>query len=438
MSEQKEKLLLKTCDILKAEGESDFALIKDGYLGIEGDTIAYIGKKKPEGYDKEKDMHGRMLIPGLINCHGHAAMVLVRGFGSGLPLDRWLHEAIFPIEDKMSEADIEVGNAWAQMEMLKSGTTAYSDMYDKPLTAIRLCEKSGMKANLTRPVLCFDENERAEDSWRVKGTLELFERYHKACNGRIRVDYALHAEYTNKERLTREYCELCARDGARMQVHISETRKEHEECKAHYGKTPTQWFYDLGMFNSPVAAAHCVFVEDGDMRIFKEHGASVIHNPSSNMKLGSGFAPIKKMLDMGINVALGTDGAASNDNLNMFEEMHLAALIHNGISEDPTAMQPKTVFNMATRNGARLQGREDTGELRVGKKADIVAIDMEQTHLRPSFDPLSTLIYTAQGSDVCMTMVDGRILYENGEFFTIDAEKTRYEFDAAVQGLLSR
>lgn len=431
----RQKLLFKNCTILAGAGETEYAPVENGYLGVEGDTIAYIGREKPEGYETEKDMRGALLCPGLINAHTHAAMTLLRGLGSGLPLDRWLHEAIFPVEDRLTDEDIYAGNALAQMEMLSSGTTSYSDMYDKPMTAVELCAQSGMKINLCRPILSFDPSERAKDSWRVQGTLALFDGYHMAQNGRVRVDFSIHAEYTNHESLVREYAELGAERGARMHLHLSETYKEHEECKAKYNKTPAQWFYDLGVFELPTAAAHCVAVEDADIKLMKACNVSAIHNPSSNMKLGSGFAPILKMHEMGVNVALGTDGTASNDNLNMIEEMHLAALIHNGILRDPTAMPPARVLNMATRNGARLQGREDTGVLAVGKKADIIAVSTQAPHMRPLLSPLPALVYSAQGSDVMMTMVDGSILYENGEFKTIDAERVYHDVAASVKRL---
>lgn len=430
-----QKLLFKNCTILASDGVEGYAPVENGYLGVEGDVIAYIGAEKPEGYANEKDMRGAMLCPGLINTHTHAAMTLLRGLGSGLPLDRWLHEAIFPVEDRLTEADIYAGNALAQLEMLASGTTSYSDMYDHPMTAVALCEQSGMKINLCRPLLSFNTAERAKDSWRVQGTLDLFDGYHMAQNGRVRVDFAIHAEYTSHEAIVREYAALGAARGARMHLHLSETQKEHDECKMKYGKTPARWFYDLGVFALPTAAAHCVAVEAADLDILRACNVSVMHNPSSNMKLGSGFAPIPQMLAKGLNVALGTDGTASNDNLNMIEEMHLAALIHNGILRDPTAMPPAQILNMATRNGARLQGREDTGVLAVGKKADIIALSMDAPHMHPSLSPLPTLIYSAQGSDVCLTMVDGKILYENGEFKTIDAERVYHDAAAAVKHL---
>ena len=220
-----------------------------------------------------------------------------------------------------------------------------------------------------------------------------------------------------------------------MHIHLSETKTEHDECVAKYGKTPARWFNDLGTFDSPTFAAHCVWVTEEDMVLMREKGVSPVHNPTSNMKLGSGFAPIPRMLELGLNVALGTDGAASNNNLNMMEEMHLAAVLHNGFTHDPTLMKPAQVLNMATRNGARLQGRGDTGSLEVGKKADIIAIDFRKPHLYPNFEPMALLVYSAQASDVCMTMVDGKILYEDGKFLTLDPETVMNNARAAVKRL---
>lgn len=202
-----------------------------------------------------------------------------------------------------------------------------------------------------------------------------------------------------------------------------------------YGKTPTKWFYDLGIFDVPTQAAHGVKLTHDDLNLLKEKNVAVIHNPSSNMKLGSGFAPIKKMMEKGILLAIGTDGAASNNNLNLFEEMHMTSIIHKGKENDPTLLSPEELFTWVTRNGAVIQGREDSGTLEVGKKADIAAVSLDKPHMLPNRDLLSTLVYSAQGSDVCMTMVDGKILYENGIYYTLDAEKVMFEFEKRIEQL---
>ena len=429
------KLLLRHCDILAA-GETGFRALKDAYLGIDGDTIDYIGTEEPKAaYDQTKDMSGRLLLPGLINCHGHSPMVLLRGVGSDLPLQEWLFEKMMPIEDRLTAEDIRTGNALALLEMISTGTTSYSDMYFEPQTAAENAIAAGIKANLSRPVQCFDKDERYEDNFRARQSIQLFKDFHGAAEGRVRIDFAIHAEYTCFEHIVRPYSAACRELGGRMQVHLSETKKEHDECVAKYGKTPARWFCDLGTFDSPTAAAHCVWVTEEDMALMLEKGVSPIHNPTSNMKLGSGFAPVQRMLDLGLNVALGTDGAASNNNLNLMEELHLAAVLHNGYHRDPTILKPAQLLAMATRSGAKLQGREDTGELAVGKKADIIALDLTKPHMYPDLDPMALTVYSAQGSDVAMTMVDGKILYENGEFLTLDADKILYEAKAAVKRL---
>ncbi len=429
------KQLLKHCGILVAQ-EQGFCFLEDAFLGIDGDTIDYIGTERPqEVYDREKDLSGRLLLPGLINCHGHSPMVLLRGVGSDLPLQEWLFEKMMPIEDRLTAEDIQAGNNLALLEMIATGTTSYSDMYFEPHTAAENAIACGIKANLSRPVQCFNKEETYEENFRVKESLQLFRDYHGAAEGRVRIDFAIHAEYTCFEHIVRPYSAACKELGGRMQVHISETKKEHDECVEKYGKTPARWFYDLGTFDSPTAAAHCVFVTEEDMALLLEKGVSVIHNPTSNMKLGSGFAPIQRMLDLGLNVTLGTDGAASNNNLNLMEELHLAAVLHNGYHRDPTILKPAQLLTMATRNGAKLQGREDTGALEVGKKADIIALDMTKPHLYPNLDSMALAVYSAQGADVVMTMVDGRILYENGEFLTLDADRILHEAKAAVKRL---
>lgn len=430
--------LLKNAGIL-AWKDGRFDCIPDGYLGIDGDTIDYIGADRPQAaYDEEKSLRGKLLIPGLINCHCHAAMTLLRGVGSDLPLDRWLYEAVFPVEDRMRTDDFIAGNELAILELLASGVTSFSDMYMEPVTLIELNERVGMKVNLTRVVQAFDPTEPPEKNFRIPESLALFDEFHGAQNGRVRVDFGVHAEYTTNDAVTRYYADRIRpyrEKGACVQLHLSETKKEHDECVARHGLTPAAWFEKMGVFDLPAAAAHCVWCTPGDLAILKAHGASPIHNPTSNLKLGSGFAPVPDMLEMGLNVALGTDGAASNNNLNMFEEMHLAAIAQNGHRLDAVLMPPEAVLRMATVNGARLQGRDDTGCLAVGKKADIVAVDMDRPHLYPAFEPLPMLVYSAQAADVVMTMVDGQILYENGEYKTIDREKVFFDAKQAVARL---
>lgn len=430
-------VLFANCDIL-AWKDGSFFPIRNGYLGIDGDTIDYVGAEKPNAkYDSVRDYSGRLLIPGLINCHCHAAMTLLRGVGSDLPLQEWLFDHVFPIEDRMTAEDMIAGNELAMMEMIATGTTSFSDMYMIPATLVKSNETIGMKVSLCTAVQSFDASEDPARSDSIARSIQLHRDFHNAQSGRVHVGFGVHAEYTCTDAVAKYYADYVKTvPDARMHIHLSETEKEQRECIKRHGCTPAEWFERMGVFDVPTGAAHCVWVTDGDIEILKKHGVSAAHNPTSNMKLGSGFAPIPKLMEKGINVALGTDGAASNNNLNMFEEMHLASILHNGYHQNPLLMQPEEVLKMATVNGARLQGRNDTGALEAGKKADVVAIDFRgKAHLYPAFEPMTTLVYAAQGSDVSMTMVDGKILYEDGKFTTLNPEKVIQNARAAIRRL---
>ena len=432
-------ILFKDAGLL-VSSEKGFSYIPKGYLGVEGEYIDYIGQDAPEKeYGEVRNSEGLILTPGFVNCHGHSAMNLLRGVGSDLPLSDWLH-VMWPIEDRMNEDDLRCGMNLAIMEMLSSGTTSFTDMYLMPWSVAETIGESGIKANFSRVMQDFQGlDDKGYDSYyRVKETEDLYRTWHNSYDGRLKVDYAIHAEYTCTPLVVRRYSEDCLEKGLRMQVHLSETKAEHEECIRKYGKTPTEWFNDLGCFENPTLAAHCVWVTPSDMDILKEKGVTVVHNPTSNLKLGSGFAPIPEMIDRGINVALGTDGAASNNNLNFMEEIHLASIIHNGRLGNAEVMKPSLVLSMATSNGAIAQGREDTGKLEVGKKADIVAFDVTSPHMVPNFNCEALLVYSDQGSDVKMTMVDGRILYDNGIYTTIDKEKVYFEVERSVERLYGK
>lgn len=428
------KILFKNADILVKE--DNFKVISNAYLAVDGDKISYVGTEKPMGeFDEIKDMNGKILMPGLINCHNHCPMVLLRGIGSDLPLQQWLFDTVFPIEDKLTAEEIEAGSELALLEMISGGTVSFSDMYFEPETTIRAVAESGMKANITRPVQSFDPNETPEQSYRMKEAIELYDRYNNTFDGRVLIDFCIHAEYTCTETIARAFIEKVNERNGNLHIHLSETKKEHEECIQRYGKTPAEWFDSLGGFDSSAFAAHCVWLSESDMELFRRKEVSVVHNPTSNMKLASGFAPIQRMLNMGINVALGTDGASSNNNLDMFEEMHIASIIHNGYTLDATVMNADTVLNMATPNGARVQRRENCGELKVGNKADIIAVSLDSPHMVPALDKKALLTYSAQSSDVTMTMVDGKVLYENGEYKTLDKEKIYFDINRAVEKL---
>ncbi|MCF0151078.1 MAG: amidohydrolase [Firmicutes bacterium] len=432
-------ILFENGMILQRDEQGRYSAIPRGYLGVKDNQIAYIGTSAPsESYEQHRDMTGKLLMPGLINAHGHAAMTLLRGVGSGLPLHRWLNEAIFPIEAKMVPEDIVAGTRWAIMEMLASGTTACSEMYDFPWAAAQVFADAGMKANLGRVMLCFDPSMKAEDCQRLQECDTFIKHYDGMGGGLIKAEWAPHSEYLTTENTMTALALMAHHYSSNIQIHVSETKAEHEECKQRRGgMTPVQYLKKIGVLNTPTYMAHCVWLEDEDLAILKECGATLVHNPTSNMKLGSGFAPIAKALEMGVNVALGTDGCASNNNLNMFEEMHLAALLQKGLHNDPTLVTADQVLDMATVSGAKALGRPDTGMLCEGMKADIIALDMDRFHLKPAGDIANLLVYSAQASDVVMTMVEGNVLYDNGCFTTIDAKRAEEAYFAAIRRLMT-
>ena len=430
------KRLLAHGDMLVWE-KDDFTCLKNGYLGIDGDGIDYIGREAPrDAYDETKDMTGKLLLPGLVNGHTHTGMSLLRGLGSDLPLKEWLFDTVFPVEDRLTDEDLRIGMELSMLEMIASGTTAFTDMYMGAGYTAQSVLDSGMKANLCRPLQSFDPDEAPMTCRRMREMLALYDQWHGAGNGRITVDCSIHAEYTCTERMVRAAAEEAHKRGAGMHIHLSETAAEQQACVDKYGLTPAQWFDKLGAFDGRAYAAHCVWLTPEDRALLKDRGVVAVHCPESNLKLGSGVADVPAMVAEGLTVALGTDGAASNNNLNMLEEIHLAALLHKGVQHDPTLLPLGEVLKMATVHGARLQGRADTGVLAVGKKADIIAVDMDRPHLTPCIDPLSNLLYAAQAADVCMTMADGQILYENGAFLTLDRDRILFEARRAAARLL--
>ena len=386
-----------------------------GDIVVKGDTIAEVRLREPAS------KCNTLVLPGLVNCHCHAPMTLVRGLGGGLPLKRWLEEAIFPVEAKMTDEDVHAGAVWGAMEMLAGGTTCVADMYDHNYGHAFL--EVGMRARVCVPGLSFVPG-RLEQC--ISATREWNRWMRDEVRNDVYMDVCIHSEYLTDENFCRGIADANRELKRRLHVHVSETRLEHEECIARHGKTPIAYLADTGILDNGGYAAHCVWCTDDDFRIMAEHDVSLVHNPTSNMKLGSGFARVARAMELGVNVALGTDGTASNDNLDMFEEMHLASLIHKGVANDPTVLSPWDVIEMATRNGAKALGRDDIGEIAVGKKADLCVVDINKPHLVPALDIANLVVHSMHASDVVRTMVGGDIVY--------DKERTGAEFDGVYQG----
>lgn len=419
--------------------DENFEVKENMYVATQGDTIVYIGGEMPrEDYGETYSGKGRLLMSGFYNAHAHSPMALMRGYGENLALQDWLNTRIFPFEDKLTGDAVYWGTMLCMAESLQFGIVSSSDMYYFCEDMARAVIDSGAKANISRSVVSFVEEDLTKTE-RFLESKDFFEKYHNAGDGRVRAEMSIHAEYTNTESSVRQLSEYAAEVGARMHVHLSETKSEHEECKQRRGgKTPAQFFNSLGLFDQPTLAAHCVWVEEEDIAIFAEKGVTVASCPVSNLKLASGICPAKKLLDAGVNLAIGTDSVASNNSLNFIEEMKIFALIHKVNNGDPTLITPSQALYGATRAGALGQGREDCGRLAVGCKADLIALDTDRIHMHPIHNLANNLVYSADGRDVVLTMVDGKVVYRDGQFLTIDIERVMAETERVTKGILSQ
>ncbi|HZK29410.1 MAG TPA: amidohydrolase [Clostridia bacterium] len=367
------------------------------------------------------DGRGKLIIPGFFNNHSHIPMTLTRGYGEGLSLYDWLYKRIFPFEALLTEEDVYWGAMLGIAEMLRGGTVSFTDMYMRIQGIYRAVMDAGIKGSLANG-LTGDATTKLEQTAWYRET-ETMCRDADTSGGLVIANASLHAQYTSAPELVRQIAEYAKDRQLRMHIHLSETAEEHEECKEKYGKTPTRYFTDLGLFDVPTTAAHAIFIEEEDYDLLRDKGVTLCHMPSSNLKIGSGLADVKKWRDHGIRVTIGTDGAGSNNNLDMIEEVTLASYLAKGIHRDPLLFSTGELLTFSTRNGALAQGRQDTGLLEPGYRADLAVVDMTALHFQPVYDIGTSLFTNANASDVALTMVDGRVLYKDGEFTTIDIEK---------------
>ncbi|MDF2987946.1 MAG: amidohydrolase [Eubacterium sp.] len=431
-------LLIKNVDIITMNDGN--MIIENGFIGVADKKICFVSDKLPDdvSFKKEIDGNGKIAMPGFVNAHSHSAMTLMRNYADDIALEAWLFDNIFPIEAKLTDKDVYWGTMLGIAEMLKSGVTAFADMYMFMDEVARAVTETGIKANLCKSPVQFFEGGELKRLDRSQGTVDYYNQYHNSADGRIKVFVEIHSTYMFNEKTLTNAAALAKQLNTGIHIHLLETATEVQSSKRDYGMTSIEICKKTGVLDVPVLAAHCVHLTDSDLEIMKEMNCSISHNPTSNLKLGSGIARVPEMLKLGINVCLGTDGASSNNNLNMFEEMNLAALIHKGVAMDPQLMKADTILKMGTSNGASAIGFTDTGKIAEGLKADIILIDTDKPHFYPKNNPLSTLVYSAQASDVDTVIVDGRILMQNREFTAIDEEKIKYEVHALSKRLLGR
>ncbi|MEG1538020.1 MAG: amidohydrolase family protein, partial [Clostridiales bacterium] len=348
--------------------DEHFQIRTNMYLGINGKKIVYIGETPPEQpamfgtiYSKSS---GKLFIPGFFNAHSHGAMHLLRGYGENLSLHDWLNQRIFPFEAHLTPADIYWSTVMGALEMLRFGIVSTTDMYMKGEAIAAAFRDSGLKANFSAACTCMDDRSFSQLPAAAE-TMLLRQKYHGFDQGRLQVDFALHGEYTSTEKIARGLAEAAAKEQARIHVHVAETAAEATGCRErHQGRSVVQYLADCGIFDSPATAAHSVYIDDQDIAILAAKGVSVASCPKSNLKLASGICPAAKLLQAGVNLALGTDSVASNNNLNMLEEIKTYALLHKGISGDPTLITPGEALYAATKAGAIAQGRLDCGTLK--------------------------------------------------------------------------
>ncbi|MBO4902615.1 MAG: amidohydrolase [Lachnospiraceae bacterium] len=380
-----------------------------GELHVKDNRISYVGKDAPEGiaFDREIDCMGNILMPGFKNAHTHSGMTLMRTYADGLPLQEWLTTKIFPLEAKMSGEEVALLSKLAILEYLTSGVTAVFDMYLTPETIADAFYEAGMRVVQVSGINKFGP------------TLEVLEeRYNKlnGVNDLTSFMLGFHAEYTCDRKLLEKIAELAHKYKAPVYTHMSETECEVKECVDRYGMTPGVFLDSLGMFDFGGGGYHCVHFEDGDIEVFKKRGLSVVTNPGSNTKLASGIAPLKRFLQEGINVAIGTDGPSSNNCLDMFKEMMLVFSLANIREKDALAIDAVDILKMATVNGAKAMFLHDCDTLSAGKYADLIMIDMHMPNMQPENDVIRNIVYSGSKQNVKMTMIGGKILYEDGKF----------------------
>ena len=396
-------------------------VIFGAYIGIEDGKIVSIERKPPAEAPKAiVDGTGMVAIPGLINCHTHLATASLRCFTDDLGNTEAL-QALLQKEAKMDSRSAKAAASLAIAECLRFGVTSVSDLYYYPNATAEAVAESGIKANIARGATLFGEDFDFETHPACRELVALKEKWDGYDNGRIKIEASVHAEYTSTYQLWDALAEYAVNNGLQLQVHLSETKKEHDACVEKYGLTPAQVLDCHHVFDVPVVAAHCVHVTQEDMQLLAKRHVSAAHCPVSNLKLASGCADVLGMVKAGMNVCLGTDSVASNNNLDLFEEIKAAALMAKGKTGDPKALPAEAALMMATVCGARAQGRSaECGIIELGMDADLILLDFNQPHLIPCHNVLSHLVYAASGHDVALTMVRGRILYADGKYPTLD------------------
>lgn len=403
-------------------------VIPQGAIGFEHNRITYIGATPEDvsSYDEVIDAKGHIVMPGLVNTHGHAAMSLLRGYADDLPLQEWLETKMWPLEGQFTADHVKWGTYLSLIEMLRTGTTSFVDMYDHMDQVAEAVVQTGMRARLCRGVigLCPEDEQKRK----LEEATAFAKNWHGQADDRITTMMSPHAPYTCPPDYIRQIVEKAHELDLPIHIHMSESKREVEQNVQDYGLRPPAHLDKLGVFERPTLVAHAVHLTDEEIDLLAERNVQVSHNPISNLKLASGIARVPEMMSKGVNVSLGTDSSASNNNLNLFEEIKMTALLHKGVQYNPIVVPADEALRMGTRYGAQAMFiGEQVGSLEVGKKADFIVIRTDRAHFHPLHDPISHLVYATSGYDVKDVYVDGKKLVANGELLTIDEEKVIFE-----------
>jgi len=396
-------------------------------LQISGGRIAGLGSGGVFRADKVIDGAHKLVMPGLINCHTHIYMSIFRNYADDLNFHKWLFDKIMPVEDRLEPEDAYWCNLLSCLEMIKTGTTCFLDMHMFKGQSVRAAMESGMRAVISRGLV----GESADDPAGSGRLAEAWEEMDMA-RGRDRIGFMLapHAIYTCGAGYLRHLVEMAKEKDIGLHIHLAESKKEFDDALQAYGCTPTAYLERLGLFAVPTVAAHGVYLTDEDIAILSRNGVHVASNPISNMKLGNGFAPVDKLLRAGVNLCVGTDGASSNNTLNMFKELSALSYIHKGVTGDALSVSARQALTCGTINGAKALGLGGkTGAIAPGMRADLVVIDLNRPQMRPANDLVSALVYSANGSEVETVIIDGQIVLEGGEAKTLDEERIYFEID---------
>lgn len=424
------KLLIKNVELLHTPNGDLY------YIAVEDNKITYVGKDMPENMQDAEivDGKGKLATAGMVNTHGHVSMTLLRSYADDMELMDWLQNKIWPIEDEMNAQDIYWGAMLGIAEMLKGGTTCFADMYAFMENVARACAETGIRANLCRGLI----GVAPDKDVKLAENNVLAANWQGYDNGRIRISYGPHAPYTCPVDYLEKVIKAAADHEAEIQMHLCETKFEVDTCMKEHGLTPIQLMDKLGMFDLGTIAAHCVHLTDNDMEIMAAKKVRVAHNPQSNLKLASGIAPVAQMLEKGICVGIGTDGASSNNNLDMLEECRAAAMLHKATNFDPLAVPAQKAWEMATVDGAKTLGFDNLGLLEAGQLADIVLWDMHKPYWYPRNNKLSLLVYAASANDADTVIVAGKKVVAGGKLLTFDEEKIYVQASACMEKLLRK